>query len=52
MRRTRFLPEIDRVVPWAELCAAVEPHYPKLCADGGRSALPLNRLPRVYFLQL
>ena len=28
-RRAQFLAEMDRVVPWAELCAVVEPYYPK-----------------------
>jgi transposase, IS5 family len=31
-RRERFLDEMNRVVPWAELVAAIEPVYPK--ADG------------------
>ena len=26
-RRAQFLAEMDRVVPWAELCALIEPHY-------------------------
>ena len=25
-RREAFLAEMDRVVPWAELCALIEPH--------------------------
>ncbi|MCM2311420.1 MAG: IS5/IS1182 family transposase, partial [Steroidobacteraceae bacterium] len=28
-RREQFLAEMDRVVPWAELCAVIEPFYPK-----------------------
>ena len=28
-RRAQFLAEMERVVPWAELCALVEPVYPK-----------------------
>ncbi len=27
--RARFLAEMDRVVPWRELCAVVWPFYPK-----------------------
>ncbi len=50
-RRAQFLAEMDRVVPWAELCAVIEPFYPKASAEGGRPALPLERMLRVYFLQ-
>jgi len=28
-RRDVFLAEMDQVVPWAALCAVIEPHYPK-----------------------
>jgi IS5 family transposase len=28
-RRAQFLAEMDRVVPWRELCARIEPVYPK-----------------------
>jgi transposase, IS5 family len=28
-RRAIFLEEMEQVVPWRELCALVEPHYPK-----------------------
>lgn len=28
-KRAAFLAEMDRVVPWAQLCALIEPHYPK-----------------------
>jgi hypothetical protein len=27
-RRAMFLEEMEQVVPWAKLCALVEPHYP------------------------
>ena len=50
-RRAQFLAEMDRVVPWAELCALVEPHYPKGSAEGGRPPIPLERMLRIYFLQ-
>lgn len=30
-RRAEFLEEMELVVPWAELVALVEPHYPKRC---------------------
>jgi hypothetical protein len=28
-RRAAFLAEMERVVPWGQLCALIEPHYPK-----------------------
>jgi IS5 family transposase len=28
-RRAIFLEEMAQVVPWAKLCALIEPHYPK-----------------------
>ncbi len=28
-RRALFLEEMEQVVPWAELCALIEPVYPK-----------------------
>src|SRR2546429_8693575 len=51
-RRAQFLSEMDRVVPWRELAAVVEPGYPKVSEQGGRPPLPLERMLRVYFLQL
>ena len=50
-RRAVFLAEMERVVPWAELCAVIEPYYPKGSPEGGRPPLPLERMLRVYFLQ-
>jgi len=50
-RRERFLAEMNQVVPWAPLCAAIEPHYPKGSRRGGRPPLPLERMLRIYCLQ-
>lgn len=50
-RRARFLAEMERVVPWGELCGLIEPHYPKGSPEGGRPAIPLERMLRIYFLQ-
>ncbi len=50
-RREQFLAEMERVVPWARLCALIEPHYPKGSAAGGRPPLPLQRMFRIYCLQ-
>lgn len=48
-RRDAFLAEMDRVVPWAELCSVIEPHYPK--AGRGRPPVGLERMLRMYFIQ-
>src|SRR6516164_2361132 len=48
-RRAQFLAEMDRVVPWRELCARIDPVYPK--AGNGRPPVGLERMLRMYFLQ-
>src|ERR1035441_8203692 len=48
-RRTLFLEEMERVVPWAELCALVEPVYAKV--GNGRPPVGAERMLRIYFLQ-
>jgi transposase, IS5 family len=48
-RREEFLEEMDAVVPWSELMALVEPHYPK--GETGRKPVGLEIMLRVYFLQ-
>jgi IS5 family transposase len=49
-RRERFLDEMNRVVPWAELVAVIEPVYPK--ADGpGRPPVGVERMLRLHCLQ-
>jgi transposase, IS5 family len=48
-RRAAFLAEMDRVVPWAGLCALIEPAYPK--PGNGRPPVGLERMLRIYFLQ-
>ena len=48
-RRERFLAEMDGVIPWSRLLAAIEPHYPK--AGRGRRPLDLETMLRIYFLQ-
>ena len=46
-RREQFLEEMDAVMPWAELLALVEPHYPK--GETGRKPVGLDIMLRVYF---
>lgn len=48
-RRARFLAEMEQVVPWRELCAIVEPFYPKV--GNGRPPVGLERMLRLHFLQ-
>jgi IS5 family transposase len=43
---------MDRIIPWQELSAAVEQVYPKGGDAGGRPPIPLERMLRIYFLQL
>jgi transposase, IS5 family len=52
-RRGKFLADMDRIIPWKELTAAVEQVYPKGGGDaGGRPPIALERMLRIYFLQL
>jgi IS5 family transposase len=48
-KRELFLDQMEQVVPWAELLALVEPHYPK--AGNGRQPAGLSIMLRTYFLQ-
>ena len=48
-KRAAFLAEMDRVIPWSELCALIEPYYPK--AGRGRRPAGLERMLRIHFLQ-
>ena len=51
-RRAKFLADMDRIIPWPELAVAIEPVYPKVSDAGGRPPIPLERMLRMYFLQL
>jgi IS5 family transposase len=48
-KREQFLEEMEQIVPWAELQALIEPHYPK--GENGRPPVGLSLMLRVYFLQ-
>jgi IS5 family transposase len=48
-RRAQFLEEMEQVVPWRDLCALIEPHYPK--SGNGRPPVGVERMLRIYFLQ-
>ena len=43
---------MDRIIPWTELAAAVHTAYPKVSESGGRPPIPLERMLRIYLLQL
>ena len=48
-RREAFLATMETIVPWAALCAVIEPYYPK--AGNGRPPIGLERMLRIHFLQ-
>src|SRR5437762_3146133 len=48
-KRDAFLATMEQIVPWAELCSVIEPHYPK--AGNGRPPVGLERMLRMYFAQ-
>ena len=48
-KRDVFLATMEQIVPWAELCAVIEPHYPK--PGNGRPPVGLERMLRMYFVQ-
>ena len=48
-RRAQFLADMNRVVPWSNLCALIEPHYSRGVA--GRPPIGVERMLRIYFLQ-
>ncbi|MDD2948689.1 MAG: IS5 family transposase [Rugosibacter sp.] len=47
-RKAEFLAKMETLMPWAELCALVEPHYPK--AGNGRPPIGLERMLRMYWV--
>ena len=48
-RREVFLGEMDQAVPWRQLEALIEPHYPKI--GGGRPPYALSAMLRIHCLQ-
>lgn len=45
-RKAEFLMRMENLMPWAEFCALIEPHYPK--AGNGRPPVGLERILRMY----
>jgi IS5 family transposase len=49
-RREHFLAEMERIIPWPELCAVIKPFYPR--GEGaGRPPIGVERMLRIHFLQ-
>jgi IS5 family transposase len=48
-KRAVFLDEMNRILPWTEMCALLRPHYPT--GEVGRVPIPLERMLRIHFLQ-
>ena len=48
-RKTKFLDEIERVVPWSVLVAIIEPHCPR--AKTGRPPFAVETMLRIHYLQ-
>jgi len=48
-RRDSFLAEMQTLVPWAQLVALIEPHYPK--PGNGRPPIGLERMLRIHLLK-
>lgn len=49
-RKAEFLARMEALVPWAEFCALIEPHYPK--AGGGRPPRGMERMLRMYCIAI
>jgi IS5 family transposase len=47
-RKAEFLARMEALVPWAQFCAVIEPHYPK--AGNGRPPVRVERMLRMYFV--
>ena len=48
-KRAQFLSEMDRLIPWADLCELISPAYPT--GGNGRPPRALETMLRIYFLQ-
>lgn len=49
-RREQFLDEMERIIPWKDLCKVIKPFYPKP-KGAGRPPVGLERMLRIHFLQ-
>ena len=49
-RKEQFLGDMETIIPWKELCGAIEPYYPNP-QGAGRRPIGIDRMLRIYFLQ-
>ena len=49
-RKELFLDDMEKIIPWPELCGAIEPYYPKP-EGAGRRPVGIERMLRIHFLQ-
>lgn len=49
-RKQQFLDEMEVIIPWRELAAAIEPYYPKP-EGAGRRPVGIERMLRIHLLQ-
>lgn len=49
-RKELFLDDMEQIIPWQDLCAAIEPYYPKP-EGAGRRPVGIERMLRIHFLQ-
>ena len=48
-RKEIFLNQMNEILPWAELCKAIEPFYPKASKLGGCPTVGIERMLRIHF---
>src|SRR5215207_7189761 len=51
-RRAQVLSDMASIMPWRDLEGVVKPVYPKVSELGGRPPIELQKMLRIYFLQL
>jgi len=49
-RKELFLDDMEQIIPWQDLCIAIEPYYPKP-EGAGRRPVGIERMLRIHFLQ-
>ena len=49
-RKEQFLDDMEVIIPWKELCEAIEPFYPNP-KGAGRRPIGIERMLRIHFLQ-
>lgn len=49
-RKEQFLEDMEVIIPWKELCEAIEPFYPNP-KGAGRRPIGIERMLRIHFLQ-